>query len=81
MKQAIGIPEAMLNKASHFAVCKINVGTDLRVAFTGEIRKFFFTQPQEYEIRKYTTPARAAVKEMVKDKMINVFCCAGHAAE
>ncbi|MBQ7914494.1 MAG: ketose-bisphosphate aldolase [Clostridia bacterium] len=79
MKQAIGIPEAMLNKASHFAVCKINVGTDLRVAFTGEIRKFFFTQPQEYEIRKYTTPARAAVKEMVKDKMINVFQCAGKA--
>ena len=79
MKQAIGIPEAMLNKASHYAVCKINVGTDLRVAFTGEIRKFFFTQPQEYEIRKYTTPARSAVKEMVKDKMINVFQSAGHA--
>ena len=63
----------------HHAVCKINVGTDLGVAFTGEIRKVFFTQPKEYEIRKYTTPAREAVKEMVKDKMINVFESAGHA--
>ena len=78
MKEAIGIPEDLLNKASKKSVCKINVGSDLRVAFTGEIRKFFFTQPEEFEIRKYTTPARNAVKEMVKDKMINVFCCAGH---
>ena len=78
MKAAIGIPEELLNKASQKAVCKINVGSDLRVAFTGEIRKVFFTQPEEFEIRKYTTPARKAVKEMVKDKMENVFCCAGH---
>ncbi|MBQ4060637.1 MAG: ketose-bisphosphate aldolase [Bacilli bacterium] len=79
MKEAIGIPEELLNKASKKSVCKINVGSDLRVAFTGEIRKVFFTQPEEFEIRKYTTPARKAVKEMVTDKMINVFCCAGHA--
>lgn len=79
MAESIGVPEELLTKASHHAVCKINVGTDLRVAFTGEIRKVFFTQPKEYEIRKYTTPAREAVKEMVKDKMINVFESAGHA--
>lgn len=79
MPQAIGIPEELLRKASQKAVCKINVGSDLRVAFTGEIRKVFFTQPAEFEIRKYTTPARKAVQEMVEDKMKNVFCCAGHA--
>lgn len=79
MAESIGVPEKLLTEASHHAVCKINVGTDLRVAFTGEIRKVFFEQPKEYEIRKYTTPAREAVKEMVKDKMINVFECAGHA--
>ena len=78
MEAAIGIPEAMLNEASKHSVCKINVGTDLRVAFTGEIRKVFFTQPKEYEIRKYTTPARKAVQEMVEDKMKNVFMSAGH---
>ena len=42
MKEAIGIPEELLNKASKKSVCKINVGSDLRVAFTGEIRKVFF---------------------------------------
>ncbi len=81
MPEAIGIPEELLNKASHKAICKINVGSDLRVCFTGEIRKFLYTQPSEFEIRKYTTPARNAVKEMVKDKMVNVFCSAGHAVE
>ena len=81
MKEAIGIPESMLNEASHHSVCKINVGTDLRVTFTGEIRKFLYTQPQEFEIRKYTTPARTAVKEMVKEKMEKVFESAGHAAK
>ena len=79
MPEAIGIPEELLNKASQKAVCKINVGSDLRVAFTGEIRKFLWTQPAEFEIRKYTTPARNAVKEMVKEKMENVFMSAGHA--
>ncbi len=79
MPEAIGIPEELLNKASQKAVCKINVGSDLRVAFTGEIRKFLWTQPAEFEIRKYTTPARNAVKEMVKDKMEKVFMSAGHA--
>jgi fructose-bisphosphate aldolase class II len=78
MKESIGVPEELLRKASQHAVCKINVGTDLRVAFTGEIRKVFFTQPAEYEIRKYTTPARKAVQEMVADKMTNVFLCSGH---
>ena len=79
MPEAIGIPEELLRKASQKAVCKINVGSDLRVAFTGEIRKVFATQPAEFEIRKYTTPARTAQQEMVEDKMKNVFCCAGHA--
>lgn len=73
LEEAKGIPEDMLKIASTKAVCKINVGTDLRVCWTGEVRKFFSENPSEFEIRKYTTPARNAVKEMVKDKMKNVF--------
>lgn len=79
LAEAKGIPEEMLTEASKRAVCKINVGTDLRVCFTGEVRKFFAEQPKEFEIRKYTTPARNAVKEMVKDKMRNVFLSSNHA--
>ena len=38
MPEAIGIPEAMLLDASKHAVCKINVGTDIRVAYVGGLR-------------------------------------------
>lgn len=79
MAAAIGIPEPMLREASKHAVCKINVGTDLRVCWTGEVRRFFAEHPEEFEIRKYTTPAKKAVTEMVADKMKNVFGSSGHA--
>ncbi len=79
MQEAIGIPEPMLREASRHAVCKINVGTDLRVCWTGEVRRYFAEHPEEFEIRKYTTPAKKAVTEMVADKMRNVFGSSGHA--
>ncbi len=78
MKEAIGIPEDMLRKASEHAVCKINVGTDLRVCWTGKIREYFYEHPEEFEIRKYQTPARHEVCEMVRDKMRNVFGSSNH---
>ena len=71
MKEAIGIPEPMLREASRHAVCKINVGTDLRVCWTGKIREYFTLHPEEFEIRKYQGPAREDVREMVRDKMRN----------
>ena len=79
MKQAIGIPEEMLNKASHYAVCKINVGTDIRVAYVGAFRKALHEQPDKFDLKLFVGPAMDAVTELVKDKMINVFGCAGRA--
>ncbi|MDY4936655.1 MAG: ketose-bisphosphate aldolase [Candidatus Onthovivens sp.] len=78
MKEAIGIPEPMLREASRHAVCKINVGTDLRVCWTGKIREYFALHPEEFEIRKYQGPAREDVREMVRDKMRNVFGSSNH---
>ena len=78
MKEAIGIPESMLREASRHAVCKINVGTDLRVCWTGKIREYFTLHPEEFEIRKYQGPAREDVREMVRDKMRNVFGSSNH---
>ena len=78
MEEAIGIPEEMLKEASRHAVCKINVGTDLRVCWTGKIREYFTLHPEEFEIRKYQGPARDDVREMVRDKMRNVFGSSNH---
>lgn len=69
---AKGVPEDMLTEASKMGVTKINVDTDLRLAFTGQIRKIFMETPDEFDPRKYLGPAREAVKKLVMRK-IKVF--------
>jgi fructose-bisphosphate aldolase class II len=72
MPDAIGIPEDMLRQAAAMAVCKINIDSDLRLAMTGSIRKHFAEHPADFDPRKYLTPARAAIKDLVKKKIVNV---------
>jgi len=79
MPDAIGIPEDMLRKAASMAVCKINIDSDLRLAMTGTIRKYFAENPSHFDPRQYLGPARNAIKELVKNKIINVLGCDGKA--
>lgn len=79
MPEAIGIPEEMLRKAAKKAVCKINVGTDIRVCYFGELRKMFALKPTKFEGREFLEPARLAVEEMVIDKITNVMGSANKA--
>lgn len=79
MPEAIGIPEDMLREASSRAVCKINVGTDLRVAFVGGIRKALFEKPEEFDTRFFVGAGLEAITTLVADKMVNVFGSAAHA--
>lgn len=55
---AKGVPDEILHEASLSGVSKINVDTDLRLAFTGEIRKSLAENPSAFDPRKYLTPAR-----------------------
>lgn len=75
MPGAQGVPEAMLRKAATMAVCKINVDSDLRLAMTGTIRKYFAEHPADFDPRQYLKPAREAIKEMVAHKIKNVMGC------
>ena len=79
MPGAIGVPEDQLRKAASMAVCKINIDSDLRLAMTGTIRKYFAEHPADFDPRQYLKPARSAIKEMVKHKLINVLGCDGKA--
>ncbi len=75
MPDAIGVPEDMLRKAAAMAVCKINIDSDLRLAMTGTVRKYFAENPAHFDPRQYLSPARAAIKEMVRHKLIDVLGC------
>ena len=79
MPDAVGIPEEQLRQAARGAVCKINIDSDLRLAMTGTIRKFFAEHPDKFDPREYLKPARANIKELVKHKLINVLGCDGKA--
>ncbi len=79
MPNAIGVPEEQLRKAAQLSVCKINIDSDLRLAMTGTIRKFFNDEPSKFDPREYLKPARANIKELVRHKLINVLGCAGKA--
>ena len=72
MPDAVGIPESQLRKAAESAVCKINIDSDIRLAMTGNIRKYFAEHPDHFDPRQYLKPARQAVKDMVAHKIVNV---------
>ena len=79
MPGAIGVPEDQLRQAASLAVCKINIDSDLRLAMTGTVRKFFNEHPDKFDPREYLKPARANIKELVRHKLINVLGCNGKA--
>jgi fructose-bisphosphate aldolase class II len=66
---AKGIPEEHIKKAISLGIAKINIDTDLRLAFTATIREFLAKSPKEFDPRKILGPAKEAMKELVKGKM------------
>ena len=72
MPGAIGVPEEQLRQAARSAVCKINIDSDIRLAITANLRKYFSEHPDHFDPRQYLKPARQAVKEMVAHKIVNV---------
>ena len=79
MPAAIGIPEAMLTEASQKGVCKINVGTDIRVAYVGGMRKALVEHPESFDARLFIVGGLDAIEELVTYKLEHVFHSAGHA--
>jgi fructose-bisphosphate aldolase, class II len=76
---AAGVPEGDIEIARRTGCTKVNIDTDLRLAMTAGIRKVFAENPKEFDPRKFLGPARTKVKELVRHKVRDVLCCAGHA--
>ena len=71
---SVGIKEEMLKEACKQGISKINVDTDLRLAMTAGIRKCFSENPSLIDPRKYLSNSRELMKEIVKQKIENIFC-------
>jgi fructose-bisphosphate aldolase class II len=60
---ACGIPVAQIRRAVSQNICKINVDSDSRLAFTAALRQSLAEQPANFDPRKYLTAAMAKMKE------------------
>ncbi len=79
LPNAIGIPESELTKASKSAVCKINIDSDSRLAFTGAVRKHFAEHPDHFDPRQYCGDARNEMIKMYTHKIVDVLGSKGKA--
>ena len=72
LPDAVGIPEDQLRQASKSAVCKINIDSDSRLAFTAGVRETFALHPEYFDPRQYCGKAREYMVELYKHKITDV---------
>ena len=72
LPNAVGIPEEQLREASKSAVCKINIDSDSRLAYTAGVRETLAQHPDYFDPRQYGKVARKYMTEMYSHKIIDV---------
>ena len=72
LPDAVGIPEEQLRKAAKSAVCKINIDSDSRLAFTAGVRETFAKHPEYFDPRQYCGKAREYMEQLYAHKVTDV---------
>jgi fructose-bisphosphate aldolase class II len=75
---AVGVPEEHIKKAISLGITKVNIDTDLRLAFTADTREFLVEHPEVFDPRKILSAGREAMKKVVLEK-ISLLGSAGRA--
>ncbi|MDA0147930.1 MULTISPECIES: tagatose bisphosphate family class II aldolase [Vibrio] len=66
---ASGVPDEMVKRSIDLGVCKVNIATELKIAFSDAVKQHFSENPGANDPRKYITPGKAAMKQVVIDKI------------
>ncbi|WP_394871432.1 tagatose bisphosphate family class II aldolase [Clostridium butyricum] len=69
LHEASDVPDELVKEAISLGICKVNVATDLKIPFADAVKKFFNENSKESDPRKYMTPGKEAMKEIVKHKI------------
>lgn len=64
-----GVPDDAITEAVKLGICKVNIDTDMRIAFMAYVRKALAEKPDNIDPRKYLGAGRDAVSEVVKKKI------------
>lgn len=73
-----GIPDDKIKKAIECGICKININTELQMAWTSAVREFLENDKEVYDPRKVIKSGEKAIKEAVKNKL-ELLGCVGKA--
>lgn len=80
MKETYGVPVEEIQEGIKHGVRKVNIDTDLRLAITGAIRRYFAENPSKFDPRDYLKPAREAAKKICLERYMQ-FGCEGQAGK
>ncbi|MGD1049091.1 MAG: class II fructose-1,6-bisphosphate aldolase [Candidatus Krumholzibacteriaceae bacterium] len=69
IKGAKGVPDAAIIEAIRRGITKVNIDTDMRIAFTAYVRKALAEKPEEIDPRKVLGPGRDAIAAVVREKV------------
>lgn len=72
LPNAVGIPEEQLRQAAKSAVCKVNIDSDSRLAYTAGVRQTLAEHPDYFDPRQYGKVARSNMVDLYKSKITNV---------
>lgn len=68
IKETYGVPVGEIQEGIRHGVRKVNIDTDLRLASTGAIRRFFAKNPSEFDPRKYLSVATEAMRDICQER-------------
>jgi fructose-bisphosphate aldolase class II len=80
MKETYGVPVEEIQEGIKHGVRKVNIDTDLRLAITGAIRRYFAENPTKFDPRDFLKPAREAAKKICLERYVQ-FGCEGQAGK
>ena len=72
LRNAYGIDSVELKRAAHTNICKINIDSDLRLAFTAAVRKTMKQEPGIFNPREYLSPAITDMTKICVDEITHI---------
>ncbi|MBU3894733.1 tagatose-bisphosphate aldolase subunit KbaY [Serratia rhizosphaerae] len=66
---ASDVPDDFVRRAIELGVCKVNIATELKIAFAGAVKQWFADNPQGNDPRYYLRVGMDAMKEVVSNKI------------
>ncbi|RBP40640.1 tagatose bisphosphate family class II aldolase [Garciella nitratireducens] len=66
---ASDVPEELVKETIKLGICKVNIATDLKIPFANAIKEYFKKHPEVNDPRKYLSPAKKAMEDIVINKI------------